>query len=92
MKSTIKELNVLVTDDSLTQRQYAQDLCREMGVAQLLGAANGMDALQILEHEAIDVVLIDLEMPVMDGVELIRAIAQKNYRPALLFSVQKIPF
>lgn len=91
MKSTIKELNVLVTDDSLTQRQYAQDLCREMGVARLLGAANGMDALQILEHEAIDVVLIDLEMPVMDGVELIRAIAQKKLSTSIIILSAKDP-
>jgi EAL domain-containing protein (putative c-di-GMP-specific phosphodiesterase class I)/FixJ family two-component response regulator len=91
VKSTIKELSVLVTDDSLTQRQYAQDLCRDLGVAQLQGAANGVDALQILEAQTIDVVLIDLEMPVMDGVELIRSIAQQKLSTSVIILSAKDP-
>lgn len=91
MKSTIKELSILVTDDSLTQRQYVQDLCRDLEVTQLQGAANGVDALQILEAQTIDVVLIDLEMPVMDGVELIRSIAQKKLSTSVIILSAKDP-
>lgn len=91
MKSTIKELSVLVTDDSITQRQYAQDLCRDLGVTDLHGATNGVDALQALEARPIDVVLIDLEMPVMDGVELIRSIAQKKLTTSVIILSAKDP-
>lgn len=91
MKSTIKELSVLVTDDSLTQRQYAQDMCRDLGVSDLYGAINGVNAMEILEQQAIDVVLIDLEMPVMDGVELIRFIAQKKLTPSVIILSAKDP-
>lgn len=33
MKSAISDLSVLVTDDSLTQRQYAKELCQDLGLA-----------------------------------------------------------
>lgn len=91
MKSTIQELSVLVTDDSITQRQYAQDLCRDLGVTDLHGATNGVDALQALEARKIDVVLVDLEMPVMDGVELIRSIAQKKLTTSVIILSAKDP-
>jgi EAL domain-containing protein (putative c-di-GMP-specific phosphodiesterase class I)/FixJ family two-component response regulator len=91
LKSTIKELSVLVTDDSSSQRQYAQDLCRDLGVLQIEGAINGVDALEKLESQAIDIVLIDLEMPVMDGVELIRSIAQKKLSTSVIILSAKDP-
>ncbi|HTF96759.1 MAG TPA: EAL domain-containing response regulator [Cellvibrio sp.] len=91
MKSTIAELSVLVTDDSLTQRQYATELCKDLGVTKLLEAANGVDALNVLEANAVDVVLIDLEMPIMDGVELIRSIAQKKFKSSVIILSAKDP-
>jgi EAL domain-containing protein (putative c-di-GMP-specific phosphodiesterase class I)/AmiR/NasT family two-component response regulator len=91
MKSLISELSVLITDDSLTQRQYAKELCLDLGVKDLHDAANGMDALQVLEARSIDVVLIDLEMPVMDGVELIRSMAQKKYASSIIILSAKDP-
>ena len=63
MKSVISELSVLVTDDSLTQRQYAKGLCSELGVKDLHDAANGVDALNVLESRGVDVVLVDLGAP-----------------------------
>lgn len=91
MKSAISELSILVTDDSLTQRQYAKELCRNLGVNDLRGAANGVDALHLLETGSVDVVLIDLEMPVMDGVELIRAMAQKKCNSSVIILSAKDP-
>lgn len=91
MKSVIAELSVLVTDDSLTQRQYAKELCQELGVQDLHEAANGVDALEVLEVQDIDVVLIDLEMPIMDGVELIRSMAQSKYVTSVIILSAKDP-
>ncbi len=91
MKSIISELSVLVTDDSLTQRQYAKELCQDLGVSDLHDAANGVDALQVLESRGVDVVLIDLEMPIMDGVELIRSMAQKKYVSSVIILSAKDP-
>ncbi len=91
MKSVISELSVLVTDDSLTQRQYAKALCQELGVQSLFDAANGVDALDVLGANSVDVVLIDLEMPIMDGVELIRSIAQKKLNSSVIILSAKDP-
>lgn len=91
MKSAISELSVLVTDDSLTQRQYAKELCKDLGVNSLYDAANGADALDVLGANTVDVVLIDLEMPVMDGVELIRSIAQKKLNSSVIILSAKDP-
>lgn len=91
MKSAISELSVLVTDDSLTQRQYAKELCMDLGVRDLHDAANGADALQVLEARGVDVVLIDLEMPIMDGVELIRSMAQKKFVSSVIILSAKDP-
>lgn len=91
MKSVISELSVLVTDDSVTQRQYAKALCQDLGVQDLHDAANGVDALQVLEARSVDVVLIDLEMPIMDGVELIRAMAQKKLVSSIIILSAKDP-
>jgi len=59
---------ILVVDDVPAMRdQYAFDL-REAGY-EALCAANGREALEILGREAVDCVILDLEMPVMDGME-----------------------
>lgn len=91
MKSHIQELSLLITDDSSTQRQYARDLCQGLGVSDIHDAANGADALAVLKNFPVDVVLIDLEMPVMDGVELIRFIAQHKYASNVIILSAKDP-
>lgn len=91
MKSVISDLSILVTDDSLTQRQYAKSLCQDLGVNALFDAANGADALEVLKTQAVDVILVDLEMPIMDGVELIRSIAQKKLSSSVIILSAKDP-
>jgi EAL domain-containing protein (putative c-di-GMP-specific phosphodiesterase class I)/DNA-binding NarL/FixJ family response regulator len=91
MKSHINELSLLIADDSITQRQYARELCQGLGVKEVYDAANGVDALAVLQGYPVDVVLIDLEMPVMDGVELIRSIAQKKFASSVIILSAKDP-
>lgn len=91
MTAVISGLSVLITDDSLTQRQYAKELCQDLGVLDLHDAANGVDALHVLEARSVDVVLVDLEMPIMDGVELIRLMAQKKYASSVIILSAKDP-
>jgi two-component system, sensor histidine kinase len=60
---------VLVVDDVPTMaQQYAYDLKR-LGRFEPLVAAGGREALDVLEREAVDCVILDLEMPGMDGFE-----------------------
>jgi DNA-binding response OmpR family regulator len=49
-------------------------------------AANGEEAISLLEHESFDLILLDLEMPKMDGLEVLRYIKIRriNVRPIML--------
>ena len=85
------DLNLLVVDDSEMQRQYALALCREIGLNLLRAADNGATALDLLRRQTADVVMVDLEMPVMDGVELIRHIAGENLARAVIILSAKDP-
>lgn len=76
VKETLRP-RVLVVDDSLSVRKYASLILEASGV-DVLTANNGLDALQVLDEERVDLVLSDLEMPVMHGYELL---AQMKRRP-----------
>ncbi|MBV8465809.1 MAG: EAL domain-containing response regulator [Burkholderiales bacterium] len=79
------DLSVMVVEDSAVQRLHALDLLANLGVGKVLEAENGRHALQVLaDSERPDILLTDLEMPDMDGVELIRHIAEKHLARALI--------
>ena len=91
MKTAVNELSVLVADDSVTQRMHAQSICSELGLQNIHGAVDGRDALKILLDHSVDVALIDLEMPIMDGVELLRIIAQEKCVKSVIILSAKDP-
>ncbi|MCB2018491.1 MAG: response regulator, partial [Hydrogenophaga sp.] len=64
---------VLVVDDSITVRRVTQRLLQREGYRVAL-AADGLQALERLQHERPTVVLSDIEMPRMDGFDLVRNI------------------
>jgi two-component system chemotaxis response regulator CheY len=68
-------VNVLVVDDSSTMRHMVMRALELSGapLGQVLEAANGREALDALAANWIDLVLTDINMPVMDGVEMLRA-------------------
>ena len=78
------EFSVLVVDDSRVQCDHAVDTCRAAGASDITAASQGMEALSLLRQQPKDIVLIDLEMPVMDGVELISYIATEHLAKAII--------
>jgi two-component system chemotaxis response regulator CheY len=70
-------MNILIADDSGTARMFIKQ-CLEISIeeeVQFLEAANGQEALQLLKNAGADMIVTDLNMPVLDGRELIRRIS-----------------
>ena len=78
---------VLVVDDVKTlAEQYAYDLKRIAGYATRV-ATSGKDALDILTMEPVDCLILDLEMPVMDGFDVLRRIKKDNFHvPVIVYT------
>ncbi len=64
----------LVVDDFDVMRKVTVGQLRILGADKILTAANGVEALRILRREHVDLVLSDLSMPVMSGLELLKVI------------------
>jgi DNA-binding SARP family transcriptional activator/EAL domain-containing protein (putative c-di-GMP-specific phosphodiesterase class I) len=80
-------LSVLVVDDHDFQRRTALALLGRLGVGELTEASDGAEALQLLESsEAPDVIVCDIDMPGMDGVEFIRRIAERRLASAVVIA------
>ena len=78
---------ILVVDDvPAMAEQYAYDLKR-VGGYDVLVALSGRAALDLLEREAVDCVILDLEMPGMDGFEVLRTMERRGFRiPVLVYT------
>ncbi len=69
--------HVLIADDDLLSRKTAQKILENAGYRVRL-AQDGQKALQLLEQEPFDLVLVDVKMPVMNGVEATQCIRKKE--------------
>ena len=81
-------LSVLVVDDDDLQRQFLARLLARAGIGPLFWATNGRSALEAFreEQQPIDVVVCDLLMPEMDGIEFLKQISSEGYTPSIVIS------
>ena len=66
--------NILIVEDSPTMRQLISFALRRLKNTRVTEAVDGVDALRILSQEKFDVILADINMPVMDGLKLVNHI------------------
>ncbi len=82
-------VTVLVVDDALADRALVAGLLRKSLDCEILQAADGHEALSMIESHRPDVVLTDLNMPEMNGLELVGSIKQNYPRiPVVLMTAQ----
>jgi two-component system chemotaxis response regulator CheY len=80
-------LRVLVVDDSVASRHYLRRLLEELGIERISEAADGKQAVDLLQDTMVDLVITDYNMPEMDGRELteyIRTQSWQNSVPILM--------
>jgi two-component system chemotaxis response regulator CheY len=68
------DLDVLVVDDAATMRRIVKGLLHELGFRNIREAENGSTALEELTRKKADLVVADWNMPVMTGIDMLRAI------------------
>ena len=79
---------ILVAEDSPTMRYLIASTIAALGDFAVIEAANGFEALRILPHEKVDLVITDINMPDINGLELVSFIRQSpNYRTTPLFII-----
>lgn len=69
-------LKILLVDDSPHIRVLLAEIMRAIGVQHLSEASDGAEALQLLRNQTVDIVMTDLAMSPVDGIELTRLIRQ----------------
>lgn len=70
------DARILVVDDEPLLLELYPNWLRAIGCGKIFTAANGAEALTLLQDEAIDLLLTDVRMPVMDGITLVRRLAE----------------
>lgn len=77
-------LRCLVVDDHPFQRTVVRTMLLRLGINQVTEASDGKEALERVGAEPPDVVFCDLQMPSMDGVELLRHLGQGGYEGGVI--------
>ena len=77
LEKSAKNLRILVAEDTFENRELVSELLKRRGHT-VVGVADGREALDALERESFDVVLMDEQMPGMDGLEATRTIREKE--------------
>lgn len=79
---------ILVADDDPHIRELVEVFLRAEGMDDIYGASDGLEALQILESHNIDLAIIDVMMPNLDGWELCRKMRQTYDFPILMLTAK----
>jgi PAS domain S-box-containing protein len=89
-------LRILVVDDNETNRRVVELILASAGV-ETLSAADGLEALTVLHDQRVDVVLMDMMMPVMDGIEATRELRKREQAtgrpktPVIMLTANTLP-
>jgi len=79
------EVRALIVDDSSVMRKIVERSLRQAGLDPLVvrEAGTGIEGLEVLRGEEVDLILSDINMPSMDGLEFVRQIRAQNLAPGV---------
>ena len=80
-------LKLLIADDEAPARNRLRELLSEVSyVAVVAEAKNGREAIDLIDSHAIDIALLDIRMPIIDGIEVAQHIQKTHKPPAIIFT------
>jgi two-component system, chemotaxis family, chemotaxis protein CheY len=79
------EIRTLIVDDSSVMRKIVERALRQAGLnlEVVYEAGSGAEGLEVLKAQKVDLILSDINMPVMDGLEFVRQIRAQNLAPGV---------
>jgi CheY-like chemotaxis protein len=80
-EALVQQLRVLVVDDNAFMRAIVRRLLSNIGVKRIIEARDGIAALEKMREETPDVVILDWEMPLLNGPELVRIVRSPGIFP-----------
>jgi two-component system chemotaxis response regulator CheY len=83
--SLLAQLKILVVDDTTTSRMLLRDALETIGFRNISVAADGEQAMQVMMSQPCHLIISDMNMPKMNGLQLLHAI--RTYRPT-----SRVPF
>lgn len=75
-----KNQNVLVVEDNTINKIVMKKMLNEIGYNNVKTAANGVEALKLMENNKFDIILMDIQMPELDGIETTQIIRENEKR------------
>jgi two-component system chemotaxis response regulator CheY len=86
-------IRAMIVDDSSVMRKIVERSLRQAGLdlSQVLEAGNGAEALAALQTQGVDLILSDINMPVMDGLEFVKrlqALEQAKRVPVVMITTE----
>ena len=81
----MSEIRALIVDDSSVMRKIVERSLRQAGLGALVvyEAGSGVDGLEVLKSKQVDLILSDINMPSMDGLEFLRQLRAQNLAPGV---------
>jgi two-component system chemotaxis response regulator CheY len=79
------QVRALIVDDSSVMRKIVERALRQAGIGGLVvhEASSGTEGLEVLRSATVDVILSDINMPAMDGLEFVRQIQAQKLAPGV---------
>ena len=79
-----KKYNVVIVDDEFLARKLLQDYVSKINSLQLVAScANAVEAIEALKNNKVDILLLDIQMPDITGLELVQSL---EHKPAVIFT------